>query len=105
MLRRPEITARIAEIRAVVAKRNDVTQDRIISDLYDVFDSAKASEKTLGAAVNAQVAIAKVSGFWVDRVQHSVENMSDKELVAAIESEQPGSVVSWDRVLEKSRGR
>ena len=104
LLQKPDIQARLAEIRAATAKRNEVSVDSLVAELDEVIAFAKTDPKQSSARVNAITAKAKITGNWVDKVEHRVESMSDAELAEAIQSEQTGSAIPWGKVLEKSRG-
>ena len=105
LLRRPDVKARIEEIKGEIAHRHEVTQDTLVAEYDEMIALAKQDPKSYSAAVNAINSKAKVTGNWVDRVQVSTEAMSDAELVQALETDNPGSVVNFAAVLKKSRGK
>ncbi len=79
---REDVQARIKELQAEIAKRNDITVDTIIDNLVE--DRKLANEaKQHSAAVSADIAIAKVAGVWIDRVQHE-DGKSDAQLAESL---------------------
>ncbi len=75
----PEVQARIAELQAKVAERNEITVDTILQQLQE--DRLLARElKQTSAAVSADIAMAKMSGNWVDRFEMSDAKKSDEQL-------------------------
>ncbi len=75
----PEVQARIAELQAEVAVRNEITVDSILQQLQD--DRLLARElKQTSAAVSADIAMAKMSGNWVDRFEMTDAKKSDEQL-------------------------
>ena len=105
LLKRGDVQARIEEIRGEIAQRHEISVDSLVAELDEMIALAKQDPKSYSSAVNAITAKAKISGNWVDRVQVSTEAMSDEELVAAIKSEQAGSIIPWADVLAQSRGK
>ena len=79
---REDVQARIKELQAEIAKRNDIDVDTILDNLME--DRKLANEaKQHSAAVSADIAIAKVTGNWVDRIQHE-DGKSDAQLAEAL---------------------
>ena len=63
-----EVKARVAELQAKAAERNEITIDTMIQQIDD--DRTFAREhKNPSAAVQASIAKAKISGNWTDHVQ------------------------------------
>lgn len=105
LLRKPDVSARVDEIRREIAQRHEISVDSLVAELDEMIELCKADPKGYAAAVNAIVSKAKISGNWIDRVRVSTEALSDEELVKAIETEQGNdSIVPWSAVLRKSRG-
>ena len=105
LLKRGDVQARIEETRGEIAHRHEVTQDTLVAEYDEMIQLAKQDPKSYGAAVNAINSKAKVTGLWIDKVQVSTESMSDAELVKALETDNPDSVVNFTEVLKKSRGK
>lgn len=63
----PKIAARLEELRAPVLEAAQMTLEGHLSDLLALREAAKADGK-YSAAVAAEVARGKVSGFYVERV-------------------------------------
>lgn len=59
---RPEVLARIAELRQRSAKRHDVTMDSLTGMLMDAYDSAMESEQ-IAAAVSAVKTLGQMHGI------------------------------------------
>ncbi len=79
---REDVQARIKELQAEVAKRNDIDVDTIIDNLME--DRKLANEaKQHSAAVSADIAIAKVTGNWIDRIQHE-DGKNDARLAESL---------------------
>ena len=104
LLKRDDIQARLTELRSEVAQRNEITVDSLVQKYEYIYERRKDDVRGASAAVNAQNSIAKVTGIWLDKVQVSVENMTDEELAEAIKHEQGESTIPWAKVLEQSRG-
>ena len=104
LLRRPDVQTRLAEIQSEAAGRAEITIDSLIEKYEYVYEQAKDDPRGYAAAINAQNSIARITGNWKERVEVTVENMSDAELAEAIKGEQAGSVIPWDKVLKASRG-
>ena len=95
----------MAEIRSEAAGRAEVTVDSLIEKYEYIYEQAKDDPRGFSAAVNAQNSIARITGNWKERVEISVESMTDEELAEAMKGEQAGSVIPWAAVLKKSRGK
>lgn len=68
MMDAPKIAQRIAELRAPVIARAQITLEQHLSDLKRLRDLAEASEK-FGPAVQAEMARGKASGLYVDKTE------------------------------------
>jgi hypothetical protein len=64
----PEVKARYRELQNQMAKRADITMDKILSDYQEALNLAKVQEKP-EAIVNAATAQAKLVGLLRDRVE------------------------------------
>lgn len=106
VLARPDVKARVAELQAELAKRNEITVDMQLAKLDLVIEAGmKEGEKGgLSAACRAIEVQSKHLGFMVDKVHVTTESMSDAELAEAIRSEQGNSVIPWAKVLKQSKG-
>jgi phage terminase small subunit len=76
LLTKPNIVSRTAELRQAMAKRADITEDKILTDYQDALDLAKTQEKP-DSIVNAATAQAKLVGLYKDRIETS--NVDDIE--------------------------
>ena len=65
------VTGRLAELREMVANESLMTVSKHLDDLRLLRDAAKAEGK-YSAAVAAEVARGKVSGFYVEKVEAQV---------------------------------
>ena len=81
--KRPEVRRREQELRRIMAKKSDITIDKVLSDLEDAVQMAKGQYKP-NDLVNASMAQAKVVGLLRDRVEtgapgdfDGLENISD----------------------------
>jgi phage terminase small subunit len=70
LLKNSKVVARLAELRAPAAEAAVMTIAGHLDDLKDLRDMAKQEGK-YSAAVAAEVARGKVSGFYVEKVEHS----------------------------------
>ncbi len=75
----PEVKERIAELQAEVAVRNEITVDLILQQLQEDRQLARESKQT-SAAVSADIAMAKISGNWVDRFEMSDAKKPDAQM-------------------------
>lgn len=66
----PKIITRLAELRKPAAKAAQVTLIDHLNELKELRDLAKSSEK-YDAAIKAECARGKVSGLYVDKIEHS----------------------------------
>jgi len=84
ILHYPEVQARYRELQNQMAKRADITMDKILSDYQEALNLAKAQEKP-EAIVNAATAQAKLVGLLRDRVEHGeVGEFGDMENISEI---------------------
>lgn len=72
LLKNSKIIARVAEIRSEVANKAVMTISQHLNDLKELRDLAKQEGK-YSAAVAAEVSRGKVSGFYIEKVEHSGE--------------------------------
>ena len=72
MLVRPNIALRIQEMRAPVVAAAQLTLDQHLRTLLELRDGALSAEK-YSAAVTAEIARGKASGFYTEKVEHSGE--------------------------------
>lgn len=63
-----KISARIAELRAPVIERAQITLETHLADLKRLRDSAESSEK-YGPAIQAEIARGKASGLYIERTE------------------------------------
>lgn len=70
LLKNSKVVARLAELRAPATEMAVMTITGHLDDLKDLRDRAKQEGK-YSAAVAAEVARGKVSGFYVEKVEHS----------------------------------
>jgi hypothetical protein len=80
LLTKPNIASRTAELRQAIAKRADITEDKILTDYQAALDLAKTQEKP-DSIVNAATAQAKLVGLYKDRIEttnaHDIEQMDN----------------------------
>lgn len=81
--KRPEIRRRELELRDIMAKKSDITLDKLLTDCQEAIAMAKAQAKP-NDLVNAAMAQAKLVGLLRDRVEagapgdfDGLENISD----------------------------
>ena len=67
LLKDSKILARLAIVRAPAAQKAGITLESHLADLKDLRDKARGEGK-YSAAVAAEVARGKVSGFYIDKV-------------------------------------
>lgn len=89
--RSPKVRARIQELREIMARRADITIEKILTDYQRALDLAKAQEKPADI-VNAATAQAKLVGLLKDRQEIGApgdfDNMdSVADILAAVERE------------------
>lgn len=72
LLANGEVAGRLIELREQVAGESLMTVTKHLEDLKGLRDAAKAEGK-YSAAVAAEVARGKVSGFYVEKLEHSGE--------------------------------
>lgn len=68
ILKRPEVKHRIRELRNIMAKKSDITLDKVLTDIEEAIVMAKAQAKP-NDLVNAAVAQAKLVGLMRERVE------------------------------------
>jgi len=88
LLTRPNIAKRTGELRRAMAKRADITEDKILTDYQEALALAKKQEKP-DSMVNAATAQAKLVGLLKDRIEtknvDDFENMeSTSEILQAV---------------------
>lgn len=66
----PKIAARVAELRAPVIEKAQITLERHLSDLKELRDLAQ-NEKKYGPAIQAEIARGKASGLYVESHEHT----------------------------------
>ncbi len=80
----PEVKARYRELQEQMAKRADITIDKILTDYQLALNLAKSQEKPADI-VNAATAQAKLVGLLRDRVEHGeVGDFGDMENIQEI---------------------
>jgi phage terminase small subunit len=75
------VHARLRELQAEAADKNQITVESMIKEFANAAKDAK-TDKQHGAVVSALTAVAKLAGFWVDRAENLNGNyaISDKLL-------------------------
>ncbi|MGF1625964.1 MAG: terminase small subunit [Alphaproteobacteria bacterium] len=73
--KRPDVAARLAELRAEAAKRAEITIDDMIRQFDQDRIDAKAA-KQHSAAVNASIAKSKLLAMWVDQTANKNLNLN-----------------------------
>jgi hypothetical protein len=68
ILQRPEVKKRIYELRTIMAKKSDITLDKLLTDIQEAMFMAKTQAKP-NDVVNAALAQAKLVGLLRDRVE------------------------------------
>ncbi len=68
----PEVQDRVAELKAGVADRNEISVDEIVANLRESRRLAH-EHKQVSAAVQAEAYVAKVTGLWTDRFKDETE--------------------------------
>jgi hypothetical protein len=94
LLTNPNIVARTVELRHALAKRADITEDKILTDYQEALDIAK-QQKRPNDVVNAATAQAKLVGLLKDRAKDqefsNFDNARDAEEIVAKVREQAGA--------------
>jgi len=70
VLKRPQVAARIAELRQGPVEECKITLKQHLNDLKRLRDKAEQDEKWQ-AAISAEVNRGKAAGLYVDKVEHS----------------------------------
>jgi phage terminase small subunit len=75
------VHARLRELQAETAEKNQITVESMIKEFANAAKDAK-TDKQHGAVVSALTAVAKLAGLWVDRAENLNGNyaISDKPL-------------------------
>lgn len=80
---RPEIKRRYWELREIMAKKSDITIEKVLTDIQEAMNIAKRQDKP-NDVINAAMAQAKLVGLLRDRVEtgavgdfDDLENVSD----------------------------
>ncbi|MER8859045.1 terminase small subunit [Mesorhizobium sp. M0757] len=68
MVRLPKVAARVAELRAIAARRSEITVDDLVAELDVMLKLARAT-KNPSAGVTAIMGKAKLLGLIVDRAE------------------------------------
>ena len=93
LLTKPNIASRTVELRQAIAKRADITEDRILTDYQDALALAKKQEKP-DSIVNAATAQAKLVGLLRDRIEtktvNDFENMESIDDILQAVTDQAG---------------
>lgn len=76
-----DIAGRIAELRAPVVAKAQITLEQHLIDLKRLRDLAEASEK-FGPAVQAEMARGKASGLYVDKTELTGKDGGPVEVIA-----------------------
>ena len=81
--KRPEVKARIDELRQELAERNELDRDQIVQDYQAVYEKGMANPERggLAAAHQAKSGQAKILGFAQGKEKQPVDEMSDDEIV------------------------
>lgn len=81
----PKIAARLAEVRAPVIAKAQITLETHLYDLKALRDKADAAEK-YGPAIAAEIARGKASGLYVEKIDlnASVTNQTEEQRLARI---------------------
>ena len=82
LLTKPNIASRTAELRQAMAKRADITEDKILTDYQEALALAKKQQKP-DSMVNAATAQAKLVGLLKDRIE--TKNVNDFENIESID--------------------
>ena len=78
------VDQRISELRQAMAKRADITEEKILTDYQEALQLAKAQQKP-DAIVNAATAQAKLVGLLKDRIEtKNVDDFDSMESISEI---------------------
>ena len=83
LLKNVNVAARVAELQAEAAERNEVTVDNVLTELAELRDAAKEA-KQFAAAINAEVHRGKTLGMFVDVHEDKAAKMSDEAIVEGV---------------------
>ena len=84
----PEVAARVAELQAAVAERNEITVDEIVENLRESRRLAHEN-KQISAAVQAEGIVAKVTGNWTDRFKEETEGLDPEAQIRKLTGGHP----------------
>jgi len=93
LLKRPEVAARVAEIKAAAAEQTGVTIESLIKLGLDIIADARA-DKDFSAASATYERLAKISGNWVDRSEN-------KSTISRLVSDRPQKPMDEQEWLEQ----
>lgn len=97
LLTKPNIVARTVELRQALAKRSDITEDKILTDYQEALDLAKQQERPREVVI-AATAQAKLVGLLGDRKEDqefgNFDNVRDAEEILAKVREQAGTAAA-----------
>lgn len=104
ILKRDDVKLRLQELRANMAKKADITMEKILTDYEEALNIAKAQAKP-NEIVNAATAQAKLVGLLRDRVEHGdvgdfegMDNLSD--IIAKVGEEiGPDAALALSKIL------
>jgi Terminase small subunit len=82
LLTKPNIASRTVELRHAMAKRADITEDKILTDYEEALQLAKAQAKP-DSIINAATAQAKLVGLLKDRTE--TKNVNEFENMESID--------------------
>lgn len=103
LMRDPNVASMIRSLQAEVAKRHDITIERVTQMLMEDRDLARKIEQP-SAAVSANVALARLHGLIVDKKQvthkYDPSDLSDSDL-AAIATGRGGAAVAAEECQEE----
>ena len=68
MKRHPDVSGRIEELRTQMAKRADITLDKLVNDVQEALNLARLLQKP-GEMISAAMAQGKLCGLYGDRVE------------------------------------
>jgi hypothetical protein len=84
IMRRPEVKRRILELRTIMAKKADITLDKVLTDIQEAIQMAKAQAKP-NELVTAAMAQAKLVGLLRERIETGTiaeyENLENSALL------------------------
>ena len=97
LLTKPNIVSRTVELRQAMAKRADITEDKILTDYEEALKLAKAQRKP-NSIINAATAQAKLVGLLKDRIEtknvNEFENMESISDILQAVADQAGPEVA-----------